>query len=208
MLVNFTGPVAGSPTFLPVCLRQGKSVTTVQVTVRAEGNLAAQIIFTFGGNRDSSLVVSGQPDPLIGSPEEYELFTPKEYEPFAPKFVANFDTRLVGGSRPVSGAEEGYIRVVTRHCDIESRVGIESFVAIADVLPPAALGMAKTVAPVSSVTWMMNMLTDDPVTEDGWWQIAARITAAENGYSSQQMNVWALDGTPVAEGMQSVAVFF
>ena len=56
MLVNFTGPVVENPVFVPVCLRQGKSVTTVQVTVESAGKVAAQIIFTFGGNRDSSLV--------------------------------------------------------------------------------------------------------------------------------------------------------
>ncbi len=208
MLVNFTGPVTGSPTFVPACLRQGRSVTTVQVTVQSAGNVAAQIIFTFGGNRESSLIVPGQSSPLVGSPPDYELYTPKEFEPFVPKFVNNFDTRLVSGSRSVSAASEGYVRVVTRHRCAESRSGIDSFVAIADVLPPAALCMAKQIAPVSSVTWMMNMLTDDPVTEDGWWQLDARITTAENGYSSQQMKAWALDGTPVAEGMQSVALFF
>ncbi len=68
--------------------------------------------------------------------------------------------------------------------------------------------MAKTMGPVSSVTWMMNMLTDQPVTEDGWWQVEARLSSAANGYSSQQMKVWSLDGTPVAEGMQCVAQFF
>jgi acyl-CoA thioesterase len=208
MLVNFTGPVVENPVFVPVCLRQGKSVTTVQVTVESAGKVAAQIIFTFGGNRDSSLLVPGVSEPLERSPLDYEPFTPKEFEPFVPKFVTNFDTRLVAGSRSVSGADQGYVRVVTRHLDVESRTGIDSFVALADVLPPAALCMAKTIAPVSSVTWMMNMLTDQPKTEDGWWQAEARLTTAANGYSSQQMKIWALDGTPVAEGMQSVALFF
>lgn len=208
MLVNFTGPVAKNPIFRPVCLRQGKSVSTVQVTVESEGRIGAVLIYTFGGNRDSVLDVPGRFDPLKQTPEDYELFTPKQFEQFVPKFVLNFDTRLVDGHRSVSGATEGYVRVVSRHRDVESRTGVESLVALADVLPPAALCMSSTMAPVSSITWMMNMLTDQPVTDDGWWQVEARLTKASNGYSSQQMKVWSLDGTPVAEGMQCVAQFF
>ncbi len=208
MLVNFTGPVVGNPVFIPICVRQGKSVTTVQVTVEAEQKVAAIIILTFGGNRDSSLDVSAPMEMLDRSPSEYEPYTPKEFESFVPQFVTNFETRLVAGSRPVSGSDQGYVRVVARHKDVDSRAGIESLVALADVLPPAALCMATTMGPVSSVTWMMNMLTDQPVTEDGWWQVEARLSSAANGYSSQQMKIWSLDGTPVAEGMQCVAQFF
>ena len=208
MLVNFTGPVVANPTFTPACLRQGKSVTTVQVTVRSDDDVAAQIILSFGGNRDSRLSVPGVAKPLEHPPLEYEPFTPKEFESFVPQFVTNFDTRLVSGHRSVAGAEEGYVHAVSRHIDPNSRIGTESLVTLADVLPPAALCMAKTMAPVSSVTWMMNMLTDNPETEAGWWQVAARLTAADNGYSNQQMSIWALDGTPIAEGMQCVAQFF
>lgn len=208
MLVNFTGPVVGKPVFIPVCARQGKNVMTVEVTVESEKRVAAIIVLTFGRNRHSSLDVPAPMAPLDRPPSDYELFTPKGFESFVPKFVLNFDTRLVAGSRSVSGAEEGYVRVVSRHNDIDSHTGIESLVALADVLPPAALCMAKAFAPVSSATWMMNMLTDRPVTDDGWWQVEARLTSAANGYSSQQMKIWSLGGTAVAEGMQCVTQFF
>ena len=208
MLVNFTGPVVENPVFVPNCLRTGKSVTTVEVTVNSQDNIAARIIFTFGGNRPSSLTVPRDSMTIENAPEDYELYTPKEVEAFAPQFVVNFDTRLIAGERPVSGSEEGYVRTVSRHKAVESRSGIECLVALADVLPPAAICMTKTLAPVSSVTWMMNMLTDDPATQDGWYQVEARLSAASNGYSSQQMGIWSLDGTPIAEGMQCVAQFF
>ncbi len=208
MLLNFTGPVFGNPILRTVCLRQGKSVTTVQVTVYSEGKVAAQVIFTFGGSRQSSLAIAGPSKTLDRSPAEYEEFAPARIAKFVPEFLQNFDVRLVAGSRSVSGADEGYVRVVARHKDVDSRTGVDSLVAIADVLPPAAFTMARQVAPVSSVTWILNMLTDDPLTSDGWWHIDSRMTAAQDGYSSQQMNVWSIDGTLVAEGMQSVALFF
>lgn len=208
MLVNFTAPITGNPLFIPICLRRGKSVTTVQVTVHSEESVGAQIIFCFGGSRDTTLVVPGVPMVLDRSPLDYERFTPEVVENLVAKFTVNFETRFVSGSRPVTGAEEGYVRAVSRHRDTDSHNGIDCLVTIADILPPAALCMTRSMAPVSSVTWMLNMLTDQPMTEDGWWQVDTRLTAAGNGYSSQQMRVWALDGTPVADGMQSVAQFF
>jgi acyl-CoA thioesterase len=208
MLVNFTGPVTNSPRFVPNCLRQGKSVTTIQVTVESEQQIAAQIVFCFGSIRDSALAVAGPESPLQRVPQEYELFLPQEAAGFTPAFAAQFETRLVAGSRPLSGASEGYMRVVSRHRDEESRQGIEGLITIADVLPPAALAMANAPAPISSITWMMNLLSDDPTTEQGWWQLESVMTSSEHGYSSQRMRLWSLDGALVAEGLQSVAQFF
>ena len=54
---------------------------------------------------------------------------------------------------------------------------------------------------------MFNLLTDTPETEDGWWQVESRLTAASGGYSSQVMRIWNTDGELVVEGMQSIAIF-
>jgi len=208
MIVNFTGPVMGVPLFVPTVLRKGKSVTVVQVTVRAEAAIAAQMVLCFGGSRETKLNVFGPMQPLPRPPGEYEPYIPPAAIPLAPQFATHFDTRLIAGARPVAAAEEGYVRVVSRHLDADSHRGIDALTVLADILPPAALVMAAAPAPVSSVTWMMNLLTDDPQTDEGWWQLDAKLTAAGDGYSSQQMRIWSLDGTLVAEGMQSVAQFF
>ena len=107
----------------------------------------------------------------------------------------------------MSGASEGYIRVWSRHKHVESRSGMPSLLAIVDVLPPAAMPMFQKMGPISSMTWMMNFLVDEPQTDDGWWHIETKLTAALNGYSSQVMRFWNTEGTLVAEGMQSVAMF-
>jgi len=65
----------------------------------------------------------------------------------------------------------------------------------------------RTFSPVSSMSWMFNLLTDNPSTEDGWWQIESRLTAAQGGYSSQVMRIWNSAGELVVEGMQSIAIF-
>ena len=45
--------------------------------------------------------------------------------------------------------------------------------AVADALPPAAFKLlGKDFVPLSSVTWIVNLLTPAPVTRDGWWRPA------------------------------------
>ena len=145
--------------------------------------------------------------PETTKPEDYPPFTPEFAKPLVPQFFHNFDTRLIAGARPVSGASEGYIRTWSRHKDTASRKGIASLLCISDVLPPAAMPMLKKMGPVSSVNFTLNILVDDPQTDDGWWQIETRQSAAQGGYSSQIMRIWNTNGVLVAEGMQCVAIF-
>ena len=93
---------------------------------------------------------------------------------------------------------------------LKDRDGLHPMVelmAVADCLPPVALKLLGRPAPVSSMTWQLNLLGDAPTTEDGWWLLQATSDYARAGNSSQRMAIWAADGTPVAEQMQSVAVF-
>ena len=143
---------------------------------------------------------------MTGEPAEYDLFTPPGLEAAVPSFFLNFDTRLVEGQRPVSGADEGYIRVWSRHKDSASRTGAAAFLTLGDVLPPAAMPTFSKFGPVSSVNWQMNIL-QDAVTKDGWWHVETRQTAARGGYSSQIMRFWNTSGDLVAEGIQNVAIF-
>jgi hypothetical protein len=79
-------------------------------------------------------------------------------------------------------------------------------VAAADCLPPAALRLVGGLAPVSSMTWQLNLLAP-PATQDGWFLLRSDTAHARAGASSQAMAIWAADGTPLAEQMQSVAIF-
>ena len=57
------------------------------------------------------------------------------------------------------------------------------------------------------MSWIFNVLMDVPATEDGWWHIESKLTAARGGYSSQVMRIWNTDGKLVVEGLQSIAIF-
>ena len=204
--INFIGPVTADPVFSSRLLRQGRNVTSIETQGRAEGKVISNTTFIFGGLRDSS-IFEDCPAPEAPKPEDCEPFTPSGAEGFVPSFFNRFDTRLIAGARPMSGADEGYIRTWSRHADPASREGMASLLTLGDVLPPAAAPLFKQMGAISSVNWIFTVLTDIPQTEQGWWHVETKLTAAAGGYSSQVMRIWNTQGQLVAEGMQCVAIF-
>ncbi len=204
--INFIGPVSSDPVYKTEILRQGRNVTMIEAKGYVEDAPVISVTFSFGASRESQLSVDFMA-PDAKAPQDCELFTPEFARDFVPKFFHNFDTRLIAGARPMSGAERGYIRTWSRHHNEGSRKGMASLLCLADVLPPAALPMFKQMGQVSSMTWIFNVLVDDPQTEDGWWHIETDLTAAQGGYASQVMRIWNTQGELVVEGMQSVAIF-
>lgn len=204
-LINFVGPVTDSPLLTANLERKGRNVTSVSAGAHIGDQAVGRAEFLFGAARSSDISVDC-PAPEAIAPEGAEPFTPEAAKDMVPQFFHNFDTRLIAGARPMMG-EEGYIRTWSRHKDPASREGTAALLCLADVLPPAAMPLLRKFAPVSSMSWIFNLLTDNPRTEDGWWHVEARLTAARGGYSSQVMRIWNTDGELVVEGMQSIAIF-
>lgn len=204
--INFIGPVTEDPVFTSNLLRQGRNVTSVETIGRIGDQVISNCTFIFAGLRESGVTVDF-PAPETPAPETCEPFTPPGAEGFVPGFFTRFDTRLIAGARPMSGASEGYIRTWSRHKDESSREGIASLLTLGDVLPPSAAPLFTAFGPVSSVNWIFTVLSDDPETDDGWWHIETKLTATIGGYSTQVMRIWNTSGELVAEGMQCVAIF-
>ncbi len=204
-LINFVGPVTESPLLTANIERQGRNVTSVSAGAHIGPQAVGRAEFLFGAARDSHIAVDLPAPPAI-SPDDTDPFTPEAARGMVPQFFHNFDTRLIAGARPMMG-DEGYIRTWSRHKDPASRTGVESLLCIGDVLPPAAMPLMRKFAPVSSMSWIFNLLMDDPQTEDGWWHVESRLTAARGGYSSQVMRIWNTSGQLVVEGLQSIAIF-
>ena len=118
-------------------------------------------------------------------------------------FTSNFEYR---NPVPPVPREPSFLRWAR----LEEREGLDprvEIMAIGDALPPAAMPLFDKPGPVSSLTWLVNMLTGKPVTRDGWWLLNATASYARHGCSSQAMHIWNADGVPIASGMQSVALF-
>ena len=146
------------------------------------------------------------PSPDVAAPDACEPFAPAGAEGFLPAFFRQFETKLAGGARPMSGASEGYVLAWSRHADKASHVGEAEFVCLGDVLPPSAFPMMTQPVMISSMNWTLNLI-NPPETEDGWYLVETRLSAARAGYSSQIMRYWNRAGVLIAEGTQAVAMF-
>ncbi|PWR22099.1 thioesterase family protein [Zavarzinia compransoris] len=200
----FVGPAAGVLEISPAILRQGKSATFVGVDLAGEAGPAARALFCFGAGRDSAVTFNRLPAPAVPAPEDCEDFFrggPR------PNFAHQFEVVGAGGSVPFSMADVPEYVLWLRHKDRAAPADLVSLVALADMPPPAAMVRFPTFGPISTITWAMEILNPPPADQDAWFLMTSRAEDAGAGYSSQAMNIWAADGTPLVAARQSVALF-
>jgi hypothetical protein len=128
---------------------------------------------------------------------------------------SHFEARHALGSTLFSGASDPAFNVWMRHRDSVLAPGprLARRVALADVVPTPALALTHQIAPVSTMTWSIDMVLPDEGRDDlidgrGWHLLTSRTDAISNGYSSQQMTVWRAGGTQVLSGRQVVAFLY
>ena len=198
--ISFIGPLAGEVTVTARELRKGRNATWIAAEVASEAGVGLAASFVFMGPVASALHLNDAPPPAGWiAPEDALPLPPRS----GPGFIGNFEVRF-GLPRSDKPLPElcWWVR-------LRDRTGLDPMVelmAIADALPPGVMPLLRA-GPVSSMTWLVNLLTPAPVTRDGWWLVRAAGNYAENGCSSQDMGVWNADGEPVAMGMQSIALF-
>ena len=202
--ISFIGPCAGDVTMTTTLLRQGRNVTFVRADLAGEKGIATSCTFAFGTTRESQFTIEDLPMPLVPEPDALDSMFPPSRRP---SFAQHYDQRLASANRPVSGAEDPHLMIWVRHQEWQENTGIVPLLAIGDALPPALMPCFREPAPISSMTWMVNFLSDNPVTENGWWLMKAEADHTANGYSSQNMWAWNRQGEPVMTARQSVAIF-
>ena len=199
--VNFVGPLAGEVSVRARILRRGRNATWIGTEVESEAGVGLTATFVFMGPVESSLHLHEVPPPA-------GWIAPDEAKPLpeymGPGFIANFDRRFALPRQTEPLPEIAWwIR-------LRDRTGLDPMVALmmcADGLPPAVIPLLGTRVAISSMTWILNLLTPAPVSRDGWWLIRAAGNYAENGCSSQDMGIWNADGEAITAGMQSIALF-
>ncbi len=202
--LTFIGPATGALTAVPTLLRQGKSAAYVGVDLTGDAGLAVRAVFTFGAARQSAFCESRMPAPEAPPPEACEPF----FQLARPTFSQHFEAVSAGRARPVTGATEPDYLVWLRHKDPAARSGILGLMALADATPPAAMAMFQAGAPISTMTWMVDVLSDpDDLGADGWLLLESRAETVCEGYSAQPMAIWTRDGRPLVSARQCVAVF-
>jgi acyl-CoA thioesterase len=203
--ISFVGPASGQLHLTAATLRQGKSSTIVSVDCVAGTGLAARALFTYGAGRTSQIAHD-----LTAAPTS--LPSPQDCAPFFPPAVAktgffqNFEMKLAAGLRPMSGGGAPEFTVWVRHLDDGGVDPVVALLALADSLPPAAMIQFPAPAPISTMTWMIDLF--QPIARGGgWYLLRSRSEQAAAGYSFQAMDVWDEQGRRVAMGRQVVALF-
>lgn len=199
-LVAFVGPLSGEVVIRASRLRRGRNAAFIHADVEGESGLGLRATFVFMAPIRSEIdhQVGTAPDIPVPSADT-RTFIGNAGVPF----LQNFEL-LDRRDETVGPAEWlGWVR-------LNEREGLDPMVevmAVADCLPPAALKLVGGPAPVSSMTWQLNILGPAPATTDGWWLLRTNTDYAKDGSSSQAMAIWNADGVPIAEQMQSVAIF-
>jgi hypothetical protein len=202
---GFIGPATGRLRVEPKVLRQGKSTTFIGVDVIGEAGLAARGLLCFGLNRTSILERVDLPAPLVPGWNDCPAFFETSERP---TFQSHFDSRMASGARPRTPGEDPAMLVWLRHQDAAANASMAGLVALADALPPAAMVMLPPEpAPISTMTWTVDVLTGNPASSSGWWLVENLAQVTREGYSAQAMTIWNDEGEPVVAMRQTVAIF-
>jgi acyl-CoA thioesterase len=199
----FVGPAAGNLEITPRIVRAGKSTTFVDVDIRSETDVALRATLMFGAARRSSHLYDALTMPVVAKPDDLADFF---NHAAAPVFSAQFEARLAGGARIVSGAATPAVRIWLRHRDRSAPNDVASVVALGDVPPPAAMTMFASPAPISTATWSLEILKEN-FSPAGWHLIDIVADTVADGYSSQHATLWDEKGNALLAMRQCVAVF-
>ncbi len=200
--VAFVGPAASPLQIKAVELRRGRSATVVSVDCQSEAGLAARTLLTYGTGRVSTVSHDSSLAPQVLPPEGCEPFMPPRDGPQG--FFQKFDIRQAGHSRPLSGGPPEFLAWVR----LREPEGVDptlALLALADSLPPAVMTVFAAPAPISTMTWSIDLAhLPDPT---AWNLLRSTSEQAADGYSQQAMSMWDVAGRRLAVAQQVVAIF-
>jgi hypothetical protein len=199
----FVGPAVGTVTVRASLLRRGKSTVFLGVELSGEAGLATRATLCYGVARDSVVAFDGIATPTVAAPANCPVFF-RDIPGL--NFVQHFDTHLAAGHFPLSGNDPD-MTLWLRHRDPNAPASATALMALADAAPPAAMVRFPKFAPISTMTWAIDLLTDRLETAEGWWLVRTAAETIASGYSSQAITVWNAARQPVMACRQNVAVF-
>lgn len=200
--ILFVGPASASLTFKTFVLRQGKSATCVSVDCMAGTEVALRVMFIFADSRPSRIRHDFYQFPAVSGPHSYQSLGVVSQ---APASLHNFELRFAGKSLPVTGSDHPELMAWVRHVDA---VGVDPTVALlamGDSLPLAVMACFTEFAPISSMTWTLDMA--EPVVAGEWFLLRSASQRSADGYSFQTMEILNERGMLVLSGSQTVALF-
>lgn len=201
--LSMIAPLAGRVEARARIVRRGRNATWVAAEISGEAGVGFIASFVFMGPVASTLHLNEHvlPEGLIAV-DAAENFAFRQH---SPAFLRNhFEVRF---ALPRGEDKQPQMCWWVR---LAERAGLDPMVELmlcADGLPPGVMPLLSPGVPVSTMHWQVNLLTPAPATDDGWWLLRSRGDYAENGCSSQRMDLWNARGEAILAGMQSIALF-
>ncbi|MEQ1449138.1 thioesterase family protein [Acinetobacter lwoffii] len=207
--VTFVGPIQQAKVRLTAeILRQGKSVTTIEVRLWQDDAVQSILVASFGISRDSAIQVQQQAQaPDFAAPEQ--LFQiPAGYG--MPDCYNHFEIAWADVNLPCSGSPRpdfsGWCRFhPEKHRNREFLVA--DLMAIFDIWPPGVLPMFKKMAPASSLTWTVTYVHSVQHQLHDWFKYKVFTDHAADGYATEHACLWDTENRLIAMARQTVTVF-
>lgn len=206
--IIFVGPATpGEVTLRSELIRSGKSVLQAECRAIQNGAVVGLLTACFGGARESQLHIPTAPAPNFQAPDGCRALP---YIPgITPEFTQHFDFRWDRGDLPFTGGTSAEIAGWMRLREPATDTNAAVVMALIDAWPPTVIGLFKTVAPISTLSWSMEFLAPTRAfAADGWWQYLADTDTARDGYVHAHSSLWSPAGELVAINRQTVTVFY
>ncbi len=204
-MISFVGPTGDEVNIDVSPLRSGRTSSSYRTEIKNGANCATEVIFTFADHRTESILDYPAP---VSPVQKTPLSDPtiETYHPPFPLFYSQFEVAPIH-NMPFAKAETPDLYWWIRHNDEDARKSMTGLITLADALIPAYGTSMSEWTPMSSVNWMINMLGDNPTTEEGWWLVRTTADSAGGGFSSQNMAIWNTSGECVMLARQLVSIF-
>jgi acyl-CoA thioesterase len=195
------GPVKAQATIL----RRGKSATQIEARILVGDQVGFIAVGIFGSDRASAI------RHLPAAPADVRPVDSLENSPFIegvkPEFTRRFDTRWGAGSQPFTGADHSDAQIFVR-LQNDAVTSDAHLVGLADAIPPSAISLMRTPAPISSMNWALEIVAQpDEAERRDWFRFDCGLTAGANGYGWENTSIWSAQGRLIALSRQCVALF-
>lgn len=207
--VTFAGPVQLDQVKLTAeILREGKSVTTVEVRLWQQGAVQSILLASFGALRASSILVHQErPAPDYPPVESLKI---AQHHPLAPECFKQMQMAWAEGQYPCTGAPRpdfgGWFRF-DPNLHENREMNVADLMAAFDMWPPGVLPMYQTMAPASSLTWHLTYVHPLQNQLQDWFKYKVFTDYAGDGYSTEYAHLWDASGCLIAISRQTVTVF-
>jgi acyl-CoA thioesterase len=201
--VSFIGPVYGEVEVRARVLRRGRNAVWIAAEVLREGEVGTCVTFVFMAPIKNQLHLKHLATiPCLIALDDAPV---REPDPHPVRLLQHMEVRFALPPYQEARAETcWWVRAKER----EGLDPVMQLLLCADVPPPGVFAvLPRPVPPISSMTWLLNVLTTRLETRDGWWLMRVTGDTLEQGCSSDRMEIWNADGEAVSLGMQSVAIF-